>query len=315
MVSWKCSYRSLFNHFTPKSDQFQISPAASAEILHHTVWRTWLFIAYLDERWLYYQFSLPQVYISLLEGWENALFELGIEKVNRGKEVWLMEIPGEVTTIGASPYPITSPLSPVQEQKELPCININIWDSQIRPSSREWGLRWQDHLLRDSVIQSHARLLLSCKDQHLTTSGKTCGLQTIPSLAAVRHLAVCVSCTLSPFFLLYLCVWHLRLLDFQTRVLAPRYYLPSILLYSYKLSSCYCMGWPVIIFAGQKTGDCQKGLDQWFVGQNSAACLSGTRCWVTQSKTAERQNSQQELWYSTSILNIKFEGHEWRQDY
>ena len=27
--------------FTPKSDQGQISPAASPEILHHTVWRTW----------------------------------------------------------------------------------------------------------------------------------------------------------------------------------------------------------------------------------------------------------------------------------
>ena len=33
---------------TPKSDQVQISPAASPEILHHTVWRTWLFIAYSD---------------------------------------------------------------------------------------------------------------------------------------------------------------------------------------------------------------------------------------------------------------------------
>ena len=40
--------------FTPKSDQFQISPAASPEILHHTVWRTWVFKAYLDERRLYY---------------------------------------------------------------------------------------------------------------------------------------------------------------------------------------------------------------------------------------------------------------------
>ena len=29
-----------FNPFTPKSDQFQISPAASPEILHHTVWLT-----------------------------------------------------------------------------------------------------------------------------------------------------------------------------------------------------------------------------------------------------------------------------------
>ena len=49
---------------TPKSDQFQISPAASPEILYHTVWRTWLFMAYA-ERWLYYQFSLHHLYISL----------------------------------------------------------------------------------------------------------------------------------------------------------------------------------------------------------------------------------------------------------
>ena len=44
--------------FTPNSDQCQISPAASSEILHHTVWRTWLFIACSDERWWYYLFSL-----------------------------------------------------------------------------------------------------------------------------------------------------------------------------------------------------------------------------------------------------------------
>ena len=41
------------NPFTPKSDQFQISPTASPEILHHTVWRTWFFIAYSNERWLW----------------------------------------------------------------------------------------------------------------------------------------------------------------------------------------------------------------------------------------------------------------------
>ena len=55
----------LLWHLTPKSDQFQISPAASIHILHHTVWRTSLFIAYSDERWLYYQFSLLHWYISL----------------------------------------------------------------------------------------------------------------------------------------------------------------------------------------------------------------------------------------------------------
>ena len=39
------------NPFTPESDQCQNSPAASQEIWHHTVRRTWLFIAYSDERW------------------------------------------------------------------------------------------------------------------------------------------------------------------------------------------------------------------------------------------------------------------------
>ena len=39
-----------FNPFTLKSDQCKNSPAASPEILHHIVWRTWLFIAYSDEK-------------------------------------------------------------------------------------------------------------------------------------------------------------------------------------------------------------------------------------------------------------------------
>ena len=73
---------SSVNPFTPKSDQSPISPVASPEILHHTVWRTWLFIAYSNERLLHYQFSLPHPYISLEEGWENVLFELGSERVN-----------------------------------------------------------------------------------------------------------------------------------------------------------------------------------------------------------------------------------------
>ena len=51
--------------FIPNRDQFQNSPAVSPEILHHTVWRTWLFVAYSVESLLYYQFSLPHLYISL----------------------------------------------------------------------------------------------------------------------------------------------------------------------------------------------------------------------------------------------------------
>ena len=34
-----------------------------------------------------YQFSLPRIYISLLKGWENALFELGSERVNELENV------------------------------------------------------------------------------------------------------------------------------------------------------------------------------------------------------------------------------------
>ena len=60
--SWHTSSR--FTPFTSKSDQIYISLTAPPEILHHTVRRTWLFIAYSDERWLYHHFSLPPLYIS-----------------------------------------------------------------------------------------------------------------------------------------------------------------------------------------------------------------------------------------------------------
>ena len=70
------------NPFPPESDHFQISPAAPPEIWHHTVWRTWLFIAYSDEKWLYYKFSLHHSYNHFLKGWENKLFELRSERVN-----------------------------------------------------------------------------------------------------------------------------------------------------------------------------------------------------------------------------------------
>ena len=69
------------NPFTPKSDQCQNSPAASQEIWHHTVRRTWLFIAYSDEKWLYYKFLLHHSYNRFLKGWENTLFELRSERV------------------------------------------------------------------------------------------------------------------------------------------------------------------------------------------------------------------------------------------
>ena len=64
----------VFNPFTPESDQCQNSPATSQGIWHHTVWRTWLFIAYSDEKWLYYKFSLHHSYNRFLKGWENTLW-------------------------------------------------------------------------------------------------------------------------------------------------------------------------------------------------------------------------------------------------
>ena len=58
----------------------------TTEVLHHTVWRTWLFTAYSYERWFHYQFSLPHLYISLnilnlKRWWENVFFlALGVKK-------------------------------------------------------------------------------------------------------------------------------------------------------------------------------------------------------------------------------------------
>ena len=66
-----------FNPFTPKSDQLQISPAASPEILHYTVQRTWLFHSLL--RWKIIILSILSVSLThfSLKGWEIVLFELG----------------------------------------------------------------------------------------------------------------------------------------------------------------------------------------------------------------------------------------------
>ena len=48
--------------FHSQDSKFPLQPH---QIYYITVWRTWLFIAYSDGRWLYYQFSLPHLYISL----------------------------------------------------------------------------------------------------------------------------------------------------------------------------------------------------------------------------------------------------------
>ena len=44
-------------------------PCSLTRNQHHTVWRTWLFIAHCDERWLNHQFSPHHLYISFYETW------------------------------------------------------------------------------------------------------------------------------------------------------------------------------------------------------------------------------------------------------
>ena len=67
--------------FTPKSDQFWISPAASSEILHRTLWsllRWKMIILLILTTWHIH---------SSLKGWENVRFELGSERSGRKSSV------------------------------------------------------------------------------------------------------------------------------------------------------------------------------------------------------------------------------------
>ena len=57
-------------------DQSPISPAPSPEILHHTVRRTWLFIAYSDESLIILPILTASLIRFSLKGWENVLIEL-----------------------------------------------------------------------------------------------------------------------------------------------------------------------------------------------------------------------------------------------
>ena len=60
-------------------DQCQSSPAASPEILHHTVGRTWLFIAYSDERWLHLPITPHTLCISLQKVGRMYFLNLGVK--------------------------------------------------------------------------------------------------------------------------------------------------------------------------------------------------------------------------------------------
>ena len=46
----------------------QLQSINQYNVSNSTVWRTWLFIVYSNERWSYYQFSLPHLCISLKVG-------------------------------------------------------------------------------------------------------------------------------------------------------------------------------------------------------------------------------------------------------
>ena len=75
----------VFNPFTPKSDQFQISPAASPVILHHILWRIQLFIALLRCKIIILSILTTSLMYCSLKGCENVLFELGSERVKKAQ--------------------------------------------------------------------------------------------------------------------------------------------------------------------------------------------------------------------------------------
>ena len=68
-MTW-ADMRTFAFHCTPKIDQFQISPAVSPEIsrkYHHTEWRTWVFVAYSDDRLLVGYLILTTSVINFLQ--------------------------------------------------------------------------------------------------------------------------------------------------------------------------------------------------------------------------------------------------------
>ena len=119
---------SLAYFLNSESDQCQNSPAASQEMWHHTVWRTWLFIAYSDEKWLFYKFSLHHSYNRFLKGWENTLFELRNERVKT-------EAPEYDTMLGRTSLfrkYIEVPLSPPPPLPQGVCVTQELWGSAWR---------------------------------------------------------------------------------------------------------------------------------------------------------------------------------------
>ena len=105
-----------FNPFTPKTDQYQISPTAlTRNITSHSMEN----VAFhgLFRWWLYYQFSLHHLHIFSLRGWKNELFELGSERVNvwpilgtyqlRAASEHVASVLGFLFTYSVSPWPVS----------------------------------------------------------------------------------------------------------------------------------------------------------------------------------------------------------------
>ena len=78
----KCSQACALTHSPPRAVDLNF-PVASPEILYHTIWRTWLFITYWDERWLYYRFSVPHSYISHWKVGRMYYLSLGVKGFKR----------------------------------------------------------------------------------------------------------------------------------------------------------------------------------------------------------------------------------------
>ena len=88
---WVCRYSYLLFH-SHLSDQFQISPAASPEILHFTQYEAFGF-SYLGHGWEM-MMILPTLTTSFIhffsKCWENILFELGSERVRGRPHRWVL---------------------------------------------------------------------------------------------------------------------------------------------------------------------------------------------------------------------------------
>ena len=79
------------NPFSSKSDQ--ISPAASSEILHHAIWRTWPFIAPLIWKWIILPIHIPQLIRFSLEVGRMYFLNLGVKGLKH-ETLWVVRCRG-----------------------------------------------------------------------------------------------------------------------------------------------------------------------------------------------------------------------------